>query len=95
MKKYLILISLLLFLVGASVAYYIQNTFFQSLLISMSTTFFSIAVTILVVNNQITTMPWLVFALTGGCVLIIALLTMSTQAIKAALANPVDSLKYE
>lgn len=42
-----------------------------------------------------TAMPWWVFALTGGCVLIIALLTMSTQAIKAALANPVDSLKYE
>ena len=36
-----------------------------------------------------------VFALTGGLVLVIALLTVSTQAIRAALANPVESLKYE
>jgi putative ABC transport system permease protein len=38
---------------------------------------------------------WWVFALAGGTVLLIALLTVSTQAIKAALANPVDSLRYE
>jgi len=36
-----------------------------------------------------------VFALAGGLALIIALLTVSAQAIKAALANPVESLKYE
>jgi putative ABC transport system permease protein len=40
-------------------------------------------------------MGWWVFALAGGLALIIALLTVSTQAIKAALANPVDSLRYE
>src|SRR5512145_1675636 len=33
---------------------------------------------------------WLVFALAGGIALIIALLTVSTQAIKAALADPVE-----
>jgi putative ABC transport system permease protein len=38
---------------------------------------------------------WWLFALAGGLVLLIALLTVSTQAIKAALANPVESLRYE
>jgi putative ABC transport system permease protein len=38
---------------------------------------------------------WWVFALAGGLALLIALLTVSFQAIKAALANPVDSLRYE
>jgi putative ABC transport system permease protein len=38
---------------------------------------------------------WWVFALAGGLALVIALLTVSTQAIKAALANPVESLRYE
>ena len=40
-------------------------------------------------------LSWWVFALAGGVALFIALLTVSTQAIKAALANPVDSLRYE
>jgi len=38
---------------------------------------------------------WWVFALAGGIALLIALLTVSTQAIKAALANPVEALRYE
>jgi len=38
---------------------------------------------------------WWVFALAGGLALVIALLTVSLQAIRAALANPVDSLRYE
>ena len=38
---------------------------------------------------------WWVFALSGGVALLIALLTVSTQAIKAALANPVEALRYE
>lgn len=38
---------------------------------------------------------WWVFLLGGGLALLIALLTVSTQAIRAALANPVDSLRYE
>jgi putative ABC transport system permease protein len=40
-------------------------------------------------------MEWWVFALAGGLALLIALLTVSTQAIKAALANPVEALRYE
>jgi putative ABC transport system permease protein len=38
---------------------------------------------------------WWVFALAGGLALVIALLTVGTQAIKAALANPVEALRYE
>jgi putative ABC transport system permease protein len=36
-----------------------------------------------------------VFVLSGGIALIIALLTVSSQAIKAALSNPVEALRYE
>jgi putative ABC transport system permease protein len=35
------------------------------------------------------------FILAGGLALLIALLTVSSQAIKAALANPVEALRYE
>jgi putative ABC transport system permease protein len=38
---------------------------------------------------------WWIFALAGGLALLIALLTVSMQAIKAALANPVEALRYE
>jgi putative ABC transport system permease protein len=40
-------------------------------------------------------MSWWIFVLAGGIALIIALLTISLQAIKAATANPVESLRYE
>jgi putative ABC transport system permease protein len=40
-------------------------------------------------------LQWWVFALAGGLALLIAMLTVCTQAIKAALANPVESLRYE
>jgi putative ABC transport system permease protein len=36
-----------------------------------------------------------VFVLSGGIALVIALLTVSYQAIKTALANPVEALRYE
>jgi putative ABC transport system permease protein len=38
---------------------------------------------------------WGIFAVTGIVALVIALITLSFQAIKAAIANPVDSLKTE
>jgi len=38
---------------------------------------------------------WWVFGLAGGLALAIALITVSTQAVKAALANPVEALRYE
>jgi putative ABC transport system permease protein len=41
------------------------------------------------------TIHWWVFALAAACALFIALITLSFQAIKAAIANPVKSLKTE
>jgi putative ABC transport system permease protein len=38
---------------------------------------------------------WWIFVLSGGIALLIALATVSYQAIKAASANPVESLRYE
>jgi len=38
---------------------------------------------------------WWVFALAAAAVLSIALITVSLQAIKAAIANPVKSLRTE
>ncbi len=40
-------------------------------------------------------MTWWIFLSAGGVVIIIALATVSIQAIKAATANPVESLRYE
>jgi len=40
-------------------------------------------------------MSWWIFVLAGGIALMIALLTISLQAIRAATANPVESLRYE
>ncbi|WP_317047619.1 ABC transporter permease [Adhaeribacter pallidiroseus] len=41
------------------------------------------------------TITWPVFALAGALAILIALLTISVQAIKASLANPVNSLRNE
>ena len=38
---------------------------------------------------------WWIFVLAGAIALLIALTTVSFQAIKAADANPVESLRYE
>jgi len=42
-----------------------------------------------------TEINWWIFVLSGGIALLIALLTVSFQAIKAAIANPIESLRYE
>jgi putative ABC transport system permease protein len=42
-----------------------------------------------------TTMPWWIYVLGGFTAIVIALLTVSFQAIRAARANPVNSLKAE
>jgi putative ABC transport system permease protein len=42
-----------------------------------------------------TNLSWTIFAAAGGCALLITLLTVSFQAIKAALANPVRALRSE
>jgi putative ABC transport system permease protein len=41
------------------------------------------------------TISFWVFVITGGAAILIALLTISFQAIKAAVANPVKSLRTE
>jgi putative ABC transport system permease protein len=38
---------------------------------------------------------WSIFILSGILSLIISILTVSSQVIKAATSNPVDSLRYE
>ncbi len=40
-------------------------------------------------------LSWWIFVLAGGMALVIALLTVSYQVIRAATANPVESLRYE
>jgi putative ABC transport system permease protein len=40
-------------------------------------------------------MQWWVFALAGFAAMLIAFITISFQSIKAALSNPVKSLKSE
>jgi putative ABC transport system permease protein len=40
-------------------------------------------------------MSWWIFLLAGGIALVIALATVSWQSVRAALANPVDSLRQE
>jgi ABC-type antimicrobial peptide transport system permease subunit len=42
-----------------------------------------------------TNFDWWIFLVAGGLSLLIAIITVSFQTIKAALANPVDSLRYE
>ncbi|MDB5011445.1 MAG: cell division protein FtsX, partial [Mucilaginibacter sp.] len=40
-------------------------------------------------------MEWWVFALSGSLIILIAIVTISFQTVKAALANPVKSLRSE
>lgn len=42
-----------------------------------------------------TSMPWWIFVLAGVAAVVIALLTVSLQTIRAARANPVNSLRVE
>jgi putative ABC transport system permease protein len=42
-----------------------------------------------------TTLNWWVFALAGGITMVIALVTVSWQSWRAAMRNPVESLRYE
>jgi len=41
------------------------------------------------------TIGWEIFLVSGGVALVISVMTVSFQSIKATTANPVDSLRYE
>lgn len=61
----------------------------------------SIPLTTLVMNEWLQgfahriTIPWWIYISAGGIALLVAILTISSQAIRAALINPVKSLKSE
>ncbi len=40
-------------------------------------------------------LDWWIFAIAAGCALLIAFITLSFQAVKAATANPIRSLRSE
>lgn len=42
-----------------------------------------------------TSIPWTVFVIAAGFSVIISILTVSYQSIKAAMSNPIKSLRYE
>jgi len=42
-----------------------------------------------------TVITWDIFLLAGGVALVISILTVTFQAARAALANPVEALRYE
>jgi ABC-type antimicrobial peptide transport system permease subunit len=62
---------------------------------------FAWPVSLLVMNNWLQNFPyhtginWLIFILAGTAALVITLLTVSIRTVKAALINPVDSLRNE
>jgi ABC-type antimicrobial peptide transport system permease subunit len=86
---------------GASVSSILKllyNNFLKSLLMA---NIIAIPVVLYVMNKWLQDfayridITWWMFALAGGIALVIALATISFQAIKAATANPVESLRYE
>ncbi|MFO7445786.1 MAG: FtsX-like permease family protein [Ignavibacteriaceae bacterium] len=86
---------------GASVSSLVFIFLRQYLLIVAMAALISVPVTEYVLNLWLENfayridVSWWFFMLGGGIALSIALLTVSFQAIKAATANPVKSLKYE
>jgi putative ABC transport system permease protein len=61
----------------------------------------AVPVSILIMNKWLenfaykTSLSWWVFALSGLLTMIIALLTVSMQSLRAATRNPVEALRYE
>jgi ABC-type antimicrobial peptide transport system permease subunit len=67
---------------------------FISLLIAIPIAYYFMSNWLL--NYQYRTgLSWWIFAIAGAGVLLVTLLTVSFQAIKAAVANPVESLRSE
>jgi putative ABC transport system permease protein len=42
-----------------------------------------------------TPIDWWIFIIAGSLTLLIAVITISSQALKAALSNPIEALRYE
>ncbi|HEX5555233.1 MAG TPA: FtsX-like permease family protein, partial [Chitinophagaceae bacterium] len=86
---------------GASVGVIVKHLSLDFLKLVMVATVIAIPVAWWAMNRWLqdfayrTTIHWWVFLLAGALVLLIALITVSFQAIKAAVANPVKSLRTE
>ena len=80
------------------IIYLLSREFTKSVIISI---LIAVPLSYLVTNSWLENFSyriettWWVFALSGGIALVIAFATVSFQAIKAATANPVESLKCE
>jgi ABC-type antimicrobial peptide transport system permease subunit len=86
---------------GASVVNIISLISKQFIWLILLAFVFSIVPAYFFMNNWLqnyayrTNLSWWVFGIAGGIVVLIALLTVSVMAIKAAMANPVKSLRTE
>ena len=88
-------------MLGASVANVVGILSKQFLLMVMLANIIAIPIAYYFMSNWLEdfayriNISWWIFAISGVIALLIALLTVSYQAIKAAIANPVESLRNE
>jgi putative ABC transport system permease protein len=88
-------------ILGASVANLWQMLSKDFIVLVILSCLISIPLAYYYLNNWLlayeyrTDIPWWIFAISGSGALIITLLTVSYQAVKAALMNPVNSLRSE
>jgi putative ABC transport system permease protein len=81
-----------------SIVYLLSSDFTKLVLVSI---FIGLPVSYIITLNWLNSfayrinISWWIFVLSGGIALLIAFATVSIQAIKAAIANPVDSLRCE
>ncbi|MFC1493600.1 ABC transporter permease, partial [candidate division KSB1 bacterium] len=86
---------------GATVSIIIRLLSREFLILIVISNILAWPVSYLAMNNMLsdyayrTSMPIWIFAVSGLLTVVIALLTVSFQAVKAALTNPVSALKYE
>jgi ABC-type antimicrobial peptide transport system permease subunit len=86
---------------GASVAIIWQLLTKEFVLLVLLSTFIAIPLSYYFLNQWLlnytyhTELSWLVFVVAGSTTLVITLLTVSHQAIKAAISNPIDTLRAE
>ena len=86
---------------GASVSNIVSLLSFQFIKWVLLANFIALPVAYFLMNKWVQNFAyqinirWWTFLLAGVMALLIALLTVSYQSIKAALLNPVESLRYE